>query len=223
MGLIFQGSPVPYRPHLPSWRQPLYLHLAPLWRALRRELERLEGRVLDVGSGGSPYRSLLGPKVTGYVALDRPGTDPAPDVIGDAQQLPFADASFDAVFSTQVFEHVPSPDAAVSEAARVLRPGGRFLLAVPGVWPTHESPHDYWRFTRHGLARLFDAHGLDLDGLEALGGLWSTVGQMANLELSRHALMREAVPLVNLVALALDQLGPREDLVMNWMATGVRR
>ena len=47
---------------------------------------------------------------------------------GDATALPFADASFDAVISTQVFEYVVDVDLAIAEAHRVLHDGGRLLV-----------------------------------------------------------------------------------------------
>ena len=43
MGLVYRPNPVPYRPHRASWRQPLHLHLAPLWDALSQELSELHG------------------------------------------------------------------------------------------------------------------------------------------------------------------------------------
>jgi SAM-dependent methyltransferase len=46
--------------------------------------------------------------------------------LADAQRLPFADHSFDAVVATLVFCSIPDPDRALAEVARVLRPGGRF-------------------------------------------------------------------------------------------------
>ncbi len=49
----------------------------------------------------------------------------------DAMQLSFPDGSLDAVMSNDVFEHVPSPDRAFREAARVLKPGGKMFFTVP--------------------------------------------------------------------------------------------
>jgi ubiquinone/menaquinone biosynthesis C-methylase UbiE len=49
-------------------------------------------------------------------------------VRGDAGQLPFADDSFDAAVSTQVYEYVADMPAALAEVRRVLRPGGRLLV-----------------------------------------------------------------------------------------------
>lgn len=52
-------------------------------------------------------------------------------VTGDATSLPFKDASFDAVTMNDFFEHVGSPEKALSEAMRVLRPGGRLYINFP--------------------------------------------------------------------------------------------
>jgi SAM-dependent methyltransferase len=52
-------------------------------------------------------------------------------VHGDAQRLPFEDASFDAVLMTEVLEHLPDDGAALSEVLRVLRPGGTLAISVP--------------------------------------------------------------------------------------------
>jgi ubiquinone/menaquinone biosynthesis C-methylase UbiE len=50
-------------------------------------------------------------------------------VEGEAETLPFADASFDAVISNGVIDLVPDKDAVFAELYRVLRPGGRLQLA----------------------------------------------------------------------------------------------
>ncbi len=56
-------------------------------------------------------------------------------VVGDLAALPFADATFDVVLSTEVIEHLASPVDGVRELARVLRPGGRLVLTTPNrVW-----------------------------------------------------------------------------------------
>lgn len=51
-------------------------------------------------------------------------------VRGDATRLPFADAAFDAAVSTEAFHWFPDQDAALTELRRVVRPGGRLLLAL---------------------------------------------------------------------------------------------
>lgn len=222
MGIVYRAGPVPYRPHRASWRQPLHLHLAPLWDALSVELARLGGRVVDVGCGNKPYGSMLGGAVTEYVGVDREGPHATPDVVADASRLPFADGAFDAGVSFQVYEHVSDPRACLRELARVVRPGGTVLLTVPGVWPAHEVPHDHWRYTRNGLEGLLADAGLVDGALTPLGGLWSALGQMANLELDKRRWARGLIPWVNLGARALDPTA-REELVLNWLAVARTR
>ncbi len=222
MGLLFQPSPVPFRPHRASWRQPFYLHYEPLLRALEPVLGSLSGRVLDVGCGLQPYRELLGEHVTEYVGLDLPGELSRPTAMGTAESIPFSDGSFEAVLSTQVLEHLSDPRRAIEEARRVLVPGGKLVATVPGVWPTHEAPRDFWRFARYGVQGLLTEGGFAVDSLETLGGLWSTVGQMANLELQRVRGLRQLVPLVNLAAAWLDRRGAHEDLALAWLAVATR-
>jgi SAM-dependent methyltransferase len=50
---------------------------------------------------------------------------------GDVAALPVPDESADAILLLDVLEHVPTPDAAIAEARRVLRPGGVLILSVP--------------------------------------------------------------------------------------------
>jgi SAM-dependent methyltransferase len=219
--LWFKPSPVPFAPHAPSWRQPLFLHYQPLRRALEPAARALRGAVLDVGCGMQPYRAWMDPSVR-YTGLDREGPRSRPDVIGTADALPFDRDTFDAVLSTQVLEHVPDPALALRECARVTRPGGSVLLTVPGVWSAHEVPFDYWRFTRHGVERLLTDAGYTDISIEPAGGLWASVGQMAVLELERGALSRELIPLVNACAGWLDRRGAREELALAWVATGRR-
>ena len=57
------------------------------------------------------------------------GADNVRFVEGEAEQLPFADASFDVVISNGVIDLIPDKDAVFAELFRVLRPGGRMQLA----------------------------------------------------------------------------------------------
>lgn len=124
------------------------------------------GRVLEVGTGEGQVARVLAAAGVGEVV----GVDLAAAQIGEAARraggpryaratasgLPFASASFDAVLACLVFEHIDELDAALDEVARVLRPGGRFvlmlnhpLLQTPGSgWiDDHvlDPPEQYWR------------------------------------------------------------------------------
>lgn len=96
--------------------------------------------VLDVGCGTGAVIALLNDKYPGrhYVGLDltpemievaRTKVAPGMEfVVGDAEDLPFGDASFDAALCSNSFHHYPNQAAFLAGAFRVLRPGGRLIL-----------------------------------------------------------------------------------------------
>jgi ubiquinone/menaquinone biosynthesis C-methylase UbiE len=111
-------------------------------RELRREtLARASGRTLEIGAGTGLNHDLYPAAVSELVLTEPFGpmaaqlrdkaaalTVPVEVVEAPAEALPFPDASFDSVALTLVLCTVPEPDRALSEIARVLKPGGRFLF-----------------------------------------------------------------------------------------------
>ncbi|REJ84673.1 MAG: SAM-dependent methyltransferase [Acidobacteria bacterium] len=127
---------------------------------------------LDAGSGRSPWKPLLldmGHRVVSIDVEDRSGDV---DILTDVQDMPeVAESSMATVLCTQVLEHVPRPWQALREIHRVLRPGGHLVLSVPHLSVIHEAPHDYYRYTRYGLAALCEEAGLEVEEIEESGGL----------------------------------------------------
>jgi SAM-dependent methyltransferase len=106
-------------------------------------------RTLDIGAQNGPY----GAHFPRRVGLDiRPGAGVR--IIGDAQALGIRDAAFEVVLCTEVLEHLPEPQKAIDEIFRVLEPGGSLLLTTRFLFPIHDAPHDYFRFTKYGLRHL---------------------------------------------------------------------
>lgn len=106
-------------------------------------------RTLDIGAQNGPYAAFF----PNRIALDvRQGR--GVQVLGDAQALGLADQSFDVVLCTEVLEHLPEPQRAIDEMHRVLTPGGTLLLTTRFLFPIHDAPHDYFRFTKYGLRHL---------------------------------------------------------------------
>lgn len=69
---------------------------------------------------------------------------------------PPLDESFDVVIASSVLEHVYEYEAAIAGIRSLLREGGLARIRVPFLFPLHDEPNDYWRFTQHALLRMFD-------------------------------------------------------------------
>ena len=123
---------------------------APAIREQRTKIvPQARGRVLELGIGGGLNLAFYDPKAATSVTGVDPsaelraiaGAAPRPEglaveiIAGEAERLPFADASFDTVLCTFTLCSVRSPAAALAEARRVLRPDGRFLFCEHGAAP----------------------------------------------------------------------------------------
>jgi len=164
------------------------------WSALERSLRAVapqaRGRLLDVGCGDKPYEDWFRPFVSAYIGIEHgatfaataagTGTGGRPDVVYGAGPLPFKDGSFDTVLSVQVLEHTPRPGALMAEMSRVLAPDGVLILTAPFQFRLHEQPHDYFRYSPHGLRQLCTDVGLEVFETVAQGSLWSVIGHKLN-------------------------------------------
>jgi SAM-dependent methyltransferase len=151
---------------------------------LRREALAIApgSSVLDVGAGIAPFRELFAH--TRYVTCDweQSSYDEQVDIRAPATSIPVDDGSFDAIVCTEVLEHVPEPGTVLAELHRIVRPGGVLLVTVPLVWFLHEEPHDYYRYTPHGLTFLLDGAGFDDLEIAPTGDSFSTLAELvANL------------------------------------------
>ena len=161
--------------------------------------------MLDVGcANGLPRRYL--PAAATYVGLDYYSTASdwyrtRPDVFGDAQSLPLADASVDHALLLDVLEHLPRPGHCLDELHRVLRRGGSLTIQVPFLYPIHDAPLDFHRWTRYGLRRAADASGFTIAEEIAIGHPLETAALGANIAMSQTVLnwMRSRNPFALLV------------------------
>jgi len=141
---------------------------------IRRKVEPMpRGRALDVGAGSGGNTSVLRELGWDVAALEY---SPAaaelcrgrgiPVVRADARRLPFADARFDLVMLTDLWEHVDDHRAVAAEAFRVLRPGGALLVAVPSgmdLWSGHDVALGHVRrYEREELVDLVAGAGFEV-------------------------------------------------------------
>jgi SAM-dependent methyltransferase len=139
-------------------------------------------RVLEVGCGEGEIAARLADVVPHLIAIDQSrrmveltGARGVDARVADVQDLPFDDDAFDAVLAAWMLYHVPSLDTALSEIARVLRSGGRFvattnscdhlaeLLALGGI--------ERWDlpFAAENGAEILTRHFADVERIDAYG------------------------------------------------------
>jgi 2-polyprenyl-3-methyl-5-hydroxy-6-metoxy-1,4-benzoquinol methylase len=155
-----------------EWHREHATGSGPWYEMVRSRLDGSEllnnARALEIGCGGGHFtrwmaaqgaREVIGADFSPTV-INRANSEAAPAnlhfEIQDIERLPYEDDSFELVVSCETIEHVPRPQRAVRELARVLQPGGTLLLTCPNYMSVM------------GLHRLYR---------EATGRKWTEGGQ----------------------------------------------
>lgn len=155
------------------------------WVADRARSVTRGSRVLDVGAGTAPYRSLFAhcryetqdfTKYEGYKGPEGQYADI--NYVCDITEIPVADATFDVVLCTEVLEHVPHPIEALREMARITKPGGRLFLTAPLGSGLHQEPyHFYGGYTDHWYRKFLAEFGCEVVSIEPNHGFLAHLGQ----------------------------------------------
>lgn len=148
-----------------------------LEREFSRMPDRCRGVLLDLGCGTQPYRSLYHKVFQKIVAADYASRSRL-DATVDVCALPFLDGTVDVVLFTEVVEHVVEGLRAFREISRVLKPGGVLLLTWPFIYPLHELPRDYVRYTEFAISEFCRRSGLEVQVLERRGDIFSVGGTL---------------------------------------------
>ena len=121
----------------------------------------------------------------------------------------------------------------------MLAPGGRLLLTVPFLYPIHDDPYDFQRYTRNGLKVVLERAGMRVEQLQSHGHAVETAALAANLALTLVSRGEFALILVALAVpagldarlapfaagyvLVLALGGPFLAANPRWLATAYRR
>ncbi len=145
-------------------------------QAIEEAKKHAHGKLVDIGCGRMPYRSEFEPLVDSYTGVDHPNVSKLysstikPDILADAKKLPFKDKEFNIALLFQVLEHVDSPREVIKEAARVLKPNGAIVISVPFLYPLHDMPHDWARYTSSALKGMLNESGFEVTKIVEQGG-----------------------------------------------------
>ena len=188
--------------------------------------------VLDIGCADKWIKAHLPAEVT-YLGLDYPLTSEQmyhslPDVFASAENLPFATSAIDTVYVLDVLEHIKHPLIAMQEVSRVLKKSGSIILRVPFLYPIHDAPIDFTRFTIYGIQTLATECGLKILRAIPLGHPFETSALMRNLAYAKTVidlvhrrnplcLLGLALPLYflvnNLLSFLLARLAPNTTIM----------
>ncbi len=146
-------------------------------------------KCLDVGCGDRPYEDLF--KNGNYIGIDvedsgRQKELKKPDVFYNGKTIPFDNNSFDIVFSSQVFEHLSNPSMVLSEMTRVVKTGGSIIISLPFVYPEHEVPYDYYRFTSYGVIDILVQSGLKVKTIKKDTSALETIAILVNVYITNN-------------------------------------
>lgn len=225
---------------LQRWLSPLKsTPLHPQWLVLRHRTDLVKwlnqyakGILVDIGCGNGLLKQKIS-DLDQYIGIDYPktvalGYSGNPDIFADASKLPFTNSSVDTVLLFDILEHVPEPDQTIGEVARILSKDGKCLIHVPFLYPLHDEPFDYQRWTKHGLRRLLEFHNLKIVEMSESTSSIETATALFAIALAKGVLdsihkrklgmlviplVLVFVPVVNIVGWMLGKLLPRADFM----------
>jgi SAM-dependent methyltransferase len=227
----------PYIRHKLSFLRRTPFH--PQWFVFRQEIKNLKGIsnkvggvVLDIGCSDQRIRQFLNNR-SNYIGMDYYQTatmwyNSRPNVYGDAQALPFCHQRIDTVILMDVLEHLPYPGKCISEIKRVLKPGGKFILQVPFIYPIHDAPLDFQRWTIHGLHQLAQDFGFEIKETIIFGRPLETAALLTNIASCRILIefikkrspyaifivfLPFSIPIINMLAFIISRISNDDDMM----------
>jgi len=118
---------------------------------LAKSLASPLGIVLEIGSGAKSRKTLF--SMSTFISTDLVRGDTV-DILQTAAHLSFRDQTAQLVLCENVLEHVFEPERVIQEIHRVLCRDGLLFLVTPFLFPLHDAPHDFFRYTEYSLRRL---------------------------------------------------------------------
>ena len=127
--------------------------------------------LLDVGAGDCPYKGIFTHVTYKSTDFGKTGHEYKEiDYFCPADNIPVSNKSFDAILCTEVLEHIPDPKSVLIEFNRVLKDNGHLFITTPFIYPIHEEPYDFFRYTPYAFKKLLKETGFEVVFLTSRGG-----------------------------------------------------
>ncbi|MCD4761580.1 methyltransferase domain-containing protein, partial [bacterium] len=123
----------------------------------------LNGKVLDLGGGKKSkyFYFVKREKNCELINLDCKAGDKQSRLDFEVDSLPFSENYFDQILILNLLEHIFNYKLLMREACRVLKKGGRVIGFVPFLVNVHPDPHDFFRYTKESLEKIFAEAGFN--------------------------------------------------------------
>jgi SAM-dependent methyltransferase len=244
IGMYYPPDYAPYRPPIEDERHAVMRYMRRRKLIKRRQLiERYsrmkQGRILDVGCATGLFLHEM--QMSGWQAL---GTEPIRSAAefarkqfklkvfeGWLREAPFAPSSFDALTFWDVLEHTFSPRTDLSQAARLLKPGGLLAINIPNWdsfdrqsfganWQGFDPPRHLYMFSHETLTQLLSQTGFDvLDWVCFMPGFFAWTLSVQRWLEAKHSRWRQ--PVIRVLTLpGIRLLFEPWFSWMNWRRTG---
>lgn len=177
------------------------------------------GKILDIGGKKHNRRgSFKVPtkKISSWECINI-SPEASPDYCASAEALPFSGPRFDMVLLSEVLEHLPNPEKALHEAARVLLPGGHIVIAAPFLFPLHADPDDFQRWLPSKYKKVLKEIGFQDIMVYSMGGFFAVVFDLiytaSNFSMQHPGLtarlFRKILPLLHRLFVKLENKYPK--------------
>ena len=147
--------------------------------------------ILDAGAGIQRYKQHAkhlnytsqdfgcyeGGELFGHKVVDEWNSKDC-DILCDITSIPVENNSYDYILCTEVFEHLPAPDKALKEFARILKPNGKLLLTAPFRCLYHQEPYFFYSgFSTYWYEHFSSLNSLQIELIESNGNYATDIAQ----------------------------------------------
>jgi len=131
----------------------------------------LKGKVIDIGAGANPsyYKFFQKTEQAEIFNIDLVGGFRGQILDLEKNSLPYPEENFNQALMFNILEHLYNYKFVLSEARRVLKTGGEVVGFVPFFINIHPDPHDYFRYSREAIEKIFKEAGFHRLKIKAIG------------------------------------------------------